>query len=177
MTPFIPISRCFRRRARSVGIGGFTLVEIMVVVTIISLLAMLAVPTMQKIRRKARASAIANDFRVFSTAFLTYSHENGAWPAESAAGVVPTGMEPYLKGGVWTRVSPMGGRYNWDNKQLHQSGFTPRAAIAITGTGDSPILIDASQLAAIDEALDDGDLTTGNFRLGSGNAPLFVIEP
>ncbi len=165
-------NRPVRRRA----ICGFTLVEIMVVVTLISLIAMLSVPTMQKIRRKARATAIANDFRVFATAYATYSQENGAWPAEAAAGVTPVGMEPYLRGGSWPRVTPMGGRYNWENSQLHQAGFRPRAAIAISGTSDSPILVDSSQLTAIDEAIDDGDITTGNFRVGAGNAPLYVIE-
>jgi prepilin-type N-terminal cleavage/methylation domain-containing protein len=177
MNEFNPSNRLGSRRVRPAAVCGFTLVEIMVVVTIISLLAMLAIPTMQKIRRKARASAIANDFRVFATAFLTYSHENGAWPAESAAGITPTGMDPYLKGGSWPRISPMGGHYNWDNSQLHQGGFRPHAAIAISATGDAPLLIDADQLKEIDFAIDDGDLTTGNFRLGSGNAPLFVVEP
>ncbi len=167
------VSRPVRPAARR----GFTLVEIMVVVTIISLLAMLAVPTMQKIRRKARASAISNDFRVFATAFLTYSHESGSLPPESGPGITPTGMDVYLKGGAWTRVTPMGGRYNWENGQLHQGGFRPHAAIAITATADAPLLIDANQLKEIDMAIDDGDLTTGSFRLGSGNAPLFVIEP
>ncbi len=157
-------------------VGGFTLVEIMVVVVIISLLAMLAVPTMQKIRRKARASAIANDFRVYATAFQTYSHENGAWPAESPAGAMPAGVEVYLKDGSWGRVSVMGGHYNWENEQLHQNGFRPRAAIAITGTADAPLLVDADLLTDIDRAVDDGVLTTGNFRLGSGNCPLFVVE-
>lgn len=171
-----PSSHMPSRLARRRGIGGFTLVEIMVVVTLISLIAMLSVPTMQKIRRKARATAIANDFRVFATAFMTYSQENGAWPAETAAGVTPTGMEPYLRGGAWPRVTPMGGRYNWENNQLHQAGFRPRAAIAISSTGDSPVLVDADQLTAIDTAIDDGNLTTGNFRVGAGNAPLFVIE-
>lgn len=170
------INHALNRGARPRSIRGFTLVEIMVVVTLISLIAMLSVPTMQKIRRKARATAIANDFRVFATAFMTYSQENGAWPVETAAGITPAGMDPYLRGGAWPRVTPMGGRYNWENLQLHQAGFRPRAAIAITSTGDSPILVDASQLTAIDEAIDDGDLTTGNFRVGAGNAPLFVIE-
>lgn len=176
MSEFTQIRPESCRRARRGTVRGFTLVEIMVVVTLISLIAMLSVPTMQKIRRKARATAIANDFRVFATAFSTYSQENGSWPAETAAGVTPTGMENYLRGGAWPRVTPMGGHYNWENSQLHQGGFRPRAAIAISSTSDSAVLVDASQLTAIDEAIDDGDLTTGNFRVGAGNAPLYVIE-
>lgn len=176
MRMFTSAKQFSAQKKRPIAVGGFTLVEIMVVVVLISLLTMLAVPTMQKIRRKARASAIANDFRVYATAFQTYSHENGAWPAESAVGVMPTGMDVYLKDGAWTRATPMGGHYNWENNQLHQNGFRPRAAIAITTTADAALLVDAEQLLYIDVAIDDGDLTTGNFRLGSGNGPLFVIE-
>jgi hypothetical protein len=32
-------------------------------------------------------------------------------------------------------------------------------------------------LEMIDRELDDGDLTTGSFRLGFGNCPLYIIEP
>src|SRR4051812_29842747 len=87
----------YRRSRRRCGVAGngpagsrgFTLVEIMVVVTIISVLAMVSVPAMARIQRRAKTTAIMNNFRVFSTVFLAYSQENGTWPAEAAAGVVP----------------------------------------------------------------------------------------
>jgi type II secretory pathway pseudopilin PulG len=151
------------------------LVEIMVVVVMISLLAALAVPTMQRIQRKARSAAIANDFRVFASAFQSYAHTNGSWPAEAAAGVVPPEMADILTAGAWGKVTPIGGTYNWDNSQLHQGGFRPKAAISVVRLPDTPVF-DANQLRDIDTALDDGNLATGTFRLGSGNGPVFVIE-
>ena len=72
--------------------GVMSLVELMVVVLIISMLFLAAVPAYQRIQRKARASAIANDFRVFGAVFQAYAHEKGAWPPEAASGVVPTGL-------------------------------------------------------------------------------------
>jgi len=71
---------------------GFSLVELMIAVLIISLLFFMAVPTYQRIQRKARATTVVNDFRVFGAAFQAYAHEKGSWPPEAGAGVVPTGM-------------------------------------------------------------------------------------
>src|SRR5205823_1419032 len=63
------------RRVRSSG--GFTLVEIMMVVLIISVLATLSIPVLQRVQRKTKTAAIMNDFRVFAAAFDTYAHETG----------------------------------------------------------------------------------------------------
>jgi prepilin-type N-terminal cleavage/methylation domain-containing protein len=154
---------------------GFTLVEILVVVVIISLLAMLSIPGLQMVQRRARSSAVINDFRIFATAFQTYAQEQGSFPAESDVAVIPTGMETLLKGDSWLKASAIGGHYNWENNQQH-FGVRYKAAIAITGTADAPLQLDVTQLTDIDKAIDDGDLYNGSFRLGAGLGPLFVIE-
>ncbi len=163
------------RLGRPACARGFTLVEILVVVVIISLLAMLSIPGLQMVQRRAKSSAVINDFRVFSTAFETYAHEHGSFPDEADAAVVPAGMEAMLKTDSWQRVTPIGGHYNWENNQMH-FGVRYKAAIAITGTADAPLVLDVNQLLDIDKAIDDGDLYNGNFRLGAGLCPLFVIE-
>jgi type II secretory pathway pseudopilin PulG len=150
------------------------LVEILVVVVIISLLAMVAIPGVQIVQRRAKSSAIVNDFRVFATAFETYAQEKGAFPVEAAVGDIPVGMEAYLKSDAWKRVTPMGGHYNWEKDQLH--GGPIKAAIAINGTADAPLPYDVNLLLDIDKAIDDGNPLTGNFRLGVEMCPLFVIE-
>ncbi len=170
------------RRGLLRSTSAFSLVELMVVVTIISLMFMTAVPTYQQIERKARASAIVNDFRVYAAVFQAYAHEHGTWPDEAAAGVVPNGVSPQeLKADQWTAVTPMGGKFDWENNQVHPGGTSPggrwRAAIAISATSDAPLLIDAKMLEMIDKDLDDGNLTTGSFRLGFGDCPLYIIEP
>jgi len=162
--------------------GVVSLVELLTVVLIISILFMLAVPTYQRIQRKARATAIVNNFRVFGAVFQAYAHEKGTWPAEVAAGIMPAGIDSEdLQVSNWTRPTPIGGKFDWEYNQTHPGGTSPggrwRAAIAINSTPDSPLLIDADLFETIDEALDDGDLTTGNFRLGYGDCPLFILEP
>lgn len=175
MLRIIPTRQAGFRPGLVASTRAFTLVEILVVVVIISLLAMLAIPAVQLVQRRAKSSAVQNDFRVFATAFETYAHETGSFPAEAAVGIVPTGMENALKSDAWLRITPIGGHYNWESNQLH-GGNHYKAAIAITGTADAPLPLDVNQLTDIDKAIDDGNLYTGNFFLGAGLNPVFVIE-
>ena len=60
----------FRKR------GGFTLVEIMIVVAIIALLAAIAVPGFLRARKRSQASRIINDLRLVDSAVDQYAIEN-----------------------------------------------------------------------------------------------------
>jgi prepilin-type N-terminal cleavage/methylation domain-containing protein len=57
--------------------GGFTLVEIMIVVAIIALLAAIAVPGFLRARKRSQASKILNDLRMIDAAVDQYAIENG----------------------------------------------------------------------------------------------------
>jgi prepilin-type N-terminal cleavage/methylation domain-containing protein len=58
-------------------LGGFTLVEIMIVVAIIALLAAIAVPSFLRSRKRSQASKILNDLRMIDAAIDQYAIENG----------------------------------------------------------------------------------------------------
>lgn len=55
--------------------GGFTLVEIMIVVAIIALLAAIAVPGFLRARKRSQASKIINDLRLIDSAMDQYAIE------------------------------------------------------------------------------------------------------
>ena len=57
--------------------GGFTLVEIMIVVAIIALLAAIAVPGFLRARKRSQASKILNDLRLIDSAVDQYAIETG----------------------------------------------------------------------------------------------------
>ena len=156
---------------------GFTLVEVMMVVLIISVLAALAVPVVLRIQRQAKTTAIVNDFRVFAAAFDAYAHTSGTWPADSAAGVMAAGMSTYLSVPSWGRVTPMGGKYNWESNQTHL-GTKLRAAISISSAAGAPLTLDVPMLIELESQVDgDNNLLGGSFRLGTGLVPVYVIQP
>ena len=74
----------------------------------------------------------------------------------------------------WQRPTPIGGQYNWDADQTH-AGVKYRAAVSISGTNLSPLPVNEETLLDIDRLMDDGNLATGNFRIGVNNDPVFII--
>ncbi|MDB6165371.1 MAG: hypothetical protein JWQ83_511 [Lacunisphaera sp.] len=174
-------SRLLGRQDIPKSAAGVGLVELMVVVLIISMIMALAVPSNHRVQKKAKAAALVNDFRVFASVYLSYAHENGTWPAETAAGVIPAGITSQdMKTDVWTTSTPIGGKFDWENMQVHPGGTTAggkwRAAIAISDSGPRPLIVDLEIYQLMDEAVDDGNLNTGTFRLGYGNCPIYILE-
>jgi prepilin-type N-terminal cleavage/methylation domain-containing protein len=64
-------------KKQRIKLGGFTLVEIMIVVAIIALLAAIAVPGFLRARKRSQASKILNDLRMIDAAIDQYAIENG----------------------------------------------------------------------------------------------------
>ncbi|MBV9658891.1 MAG: prepilin-type N-terminal cleavage/methylation domain-containing protein [Verrucomicrobia bacterium] len=76
--------------------GGFTLVEIMIVVAIIALLAAIAVPGFLRARKRSQATAILNDVRVLDNAKSQYATENALPGSTLSASIM---CAPYIKPG------------------------------------------------------------------------------
>jgi prepilin-type N-terminal cleavage/methylation domain-containing protein len=155
--------------------GGFTLVEIMIVVLIIAILAMLGRVAVQRINVRARASTYWNDCRVFSEAFNRYAQEKGDFPPDqNGAGLFPPNMGGYLNSTQWLRKTPLGGTYDWDNRTASNStGVKFNGVIRINGCTWT-----TANLLKIDQWYDNGNLATGIFRVVDGGATvLFVMEP
>ena len=76
--------------------GGFTLVEIMIVVAIIALLAAIAVPNFLRARKRSQATRMLEDLRVIDSAIDQYAIETNK---AGAATVVWTDIQKYLKKG------------------------------------------------------------------------------
>ncbi len=134
--------------------GGFTLVELMIVVTAIGLLASIAIPSFARARGTSRATLMYSDMRTAASAFEVYAMENSDYPPNSAPGVIPSGMAPYLGKFPWNRPSPLGGVWNWD---FDRYGF--RAAVSVSGHQGSE-----ATMLELDQRLDDGSLATGTLR-------------
>ncbi len=145
---------------------GFTLVELMVVVVVIGLLATIALPAIASSRRKAAVARTVNDFRTFADAFQVQAMTAGDWPADGYPSTVPPGMEQILSAGGWEGETGIGGRWDFD-----ADVFGIVAGVSIDG-----FTADLGTLAAIDERLDDGSLSTGFIRLTRGDHFTYVME-
>jgi len=77
--------------------GGFTLVEIMIVVAIIALLAAIAVPNFLRSRKRSQASRILEDLRMVDSAVDQYAIENNKTAGNPVAW---NDVQKYLKTGT-----------------------------------------------------------------------------
>ena len=77
--------------------GGFTLVEIMIVVAIIALLAAIAVPGFLRARKRSQATRILNDLRLVDAAVDQYAIETNRTTGDS---VTFSDWKSYLKQGT-----------------------------------------------------------------------------
>ncbi|HEY3896961.1 MAG TPA: prepilin-type N-terminal cleavage/methylation domain-containing protein [Chthoniobacter sp.] len=77
--------------------GGFTLVEIMIVVAIIALLAAIAVPSALRARKRSQATSTLETLRILDAACDQWAIENGQSP-----GATPTDSQlaAYVKTGT-----------------------------------------------------------------------------
>ena len=91
--------------------GGFTLVEIMIVVAIIALLAAIAVPGFLRARKRSQATRILNDLRLIDAACDQYAIETNRSTGDQ---VTYSDWRDYLKKGTAlynTGQNPLGHTY------------------------------------------------------------------
>ena len=120
--------------------GGFTLLEIMIVVAIIGLLAAIAVPSFMRARMRAQASTILNEFRQVDAAKDQYGLENNKKDTDPVSWADAT---PHLKAG--SRLATGGGT------DLLGNGFSG----GVPPTVGMRLVVSASTKAALSAAVDN----------------------
>jgi len=142
----------------------------MIAVGIIGLLALIAIPAFIKARQRSQVTQIASNLRVFSHAFQQYAIETGNYPPDShlpAPYHLPnTLIEEYLNAPLWAETTSLGGNYNWEGLDSY-----PYAGISIFAA-TAP----AARFQELDEMLDDGVLSEGQFRKTPNGRYTFILE-
>jgi prepilin-type N-terminal cleavage/methylation domain-containing protein len=109
-----------------VGLGGFTLVEIMIVIAIIGLLCAVAIPNYVKARANSQANACINNLRQIDGAMQEFAIETGKHVGDVVN--YPTDLTPYLKMNSANQIPgcPAGGNY-----QLSPIGNEPSVVCSL----------------------------------------------
>lgn len=123
----------------------------MVVVIIVGLLAAIALPALQRVRRKAIAARYLNDARQIRDGAERYAQENGNYPPNGISGLHAS-LRGYIPESLFAATTtPLGGVWDWD---YQQDGLTASISVYQFTASDA-------QLLEIDRTCDDGNLNTG----------------
>lgn len=135
-------------------------------VSIVGILAGLAIPNMRNMTFRARATTVAADLEVLRVATLNYNGDLNGWPAEVGPGIVPPGLSDYLPEGF----SFDGNGYQLDYESLSFPGGLP-------GDPTTTQLIGAA-VTATDDRLSNAlvELLGGNIVASVGNTHTVVID-
>ncbi len=109
---------------------GFSIPELLVVLTIMGILVRLGMPRYGELRRQAAARAIIGDVQAVRVAAYNYNTEHQAWPANSGQGQVPAELVPLLPTG-FQFVRPA---YTMDWDVWNGAGSTSTSGTAANAT-------------------------------------------
>jgi prepilin-type N-terminal cleavage/methylation domain-containing protein len=112
-----------------IRLGGFTLVEIMIVVAIIGLLCAIAIPNFVHARETSQANACINNMRQIDGAIQEFAIETGKKVGDTIN--FPTDLTPYIKlnAGNLIPSCPANGNYS-----LNPVGATPSVMCSLGNT-------------------------------------------
>ncbi len=116
------------------GMRGFSLIELLVVVTIIAVLVALMLPALSQARQAARSTMCATNLRQIHTAISTYSNDNQLRLMGNRQ-YVATGE---LINGTWEGRYPSAGGYGlvpWQGSLVGDNGYASRKLFFDPSTG------------------------------------------
>ncbi|HWC58990.1 MAG TPA: prepilin-type N-terminal cleavage/methylation domain-containing protein [Verrucomicrobiae bacterium] len=116
--------------------GGFTLVEIMIVVAIIGLLATISIPNLMRARSSSQANVCINNLRQIESAVQQIAFVRNL--ADGDASITLSDVKPYLKLNSAGEIPscPTGGTYS-----LLPVGQNPQSQCSLSNTVSPPHIL------------------------------------
>lgn len=129
--------------------NGFTVIELLMVVSIIGTLASVALPKFRDVQRRARATQLLADFDVFRHATLSFFADSGYFPPEAGSAALPRNLRRYLPDGF--RMAKPHWTMDYENWELQKRARFTKTGIAVgisfTTTVDKQLGATAMRLA------------------------------
>jgi prepilin-type N-terminal cleavage/methylation domain-containing protein len=110
---------------------GFTLIELLIVLIIVAILAGLGLLKYIDLRATARTTSLAGDIRAVHVGALAYYADKDDWPPDVGAGAVPTGLGPYMPGGLAASFDRTFYVLDFQNTNV---GGSPLITVAVTSS-------------------------------------------
>ena len=145
---------------------GMTLIELLVTLTIVGILANIALPQLSNMRRRAEAARIIGDMAAIRTAALDYYAGANTFPAAGQWGVVPPLLAPSLPSGFAFGFRDV--EYRWEMWPLPNGLPSDRAQTMLIGV--TVRVPDPFLLAALRGAY------RGHVTFGSSTEVTFVLD-
>ncbi len=151
---------------------GWTLIEMVMVIVVISVLASVAIVRINDVMQAGKVATAVSDVNIIKRALMSYFGDNVAFPSDAAAGVDPGLAPDYID--AWPAENPWGGEYEYN--------YGTYATFNFDGTAGNEVYISinkgSSDLTSetcteVDNLLDDGTTTTGKVR-SDGSTYIYV---
>ena len=181
------MERIFRKNGIRSGQAGFTLVELLVVISIIGMLAGIMVPTITKAMEAGRKAKAKGELTAIVAAVKAYKQEYGQWPAIESISSTPQGeFSAWYGPSKWAG----GGAGDTRGKELmkilsgvNQSGgiwpqpMNPKQIRFLEGASPTGVFLDpwGKQYCVKMDVNESGGMEYGSGNAGNENLRMSVI--
>jgi len=119
---------------------GYTIIELLVTMTVVGILANIAVPMMRGVQQKADAAKVISDYHVVRVAAFSYFSQHNTFPPTAKEGEAPPELVDFLPDNY--RFSYGNASFRWRNWALPNSG-SKQWLLGLTVRSPDPLLLKA----------------------------------
>ena len=149
-------------RLKTLTRRGMTLIELMIVVTILAILAAIVIPTFSNAQQEAAVASAATSMRAYAESCMRYKLDHDDWPPTAPGGHgFNNALDPYISKADRLIDTPAGGYWAY-----HDWGTGNRSLISGERYTVGVLIAraDDSSFQEIDALIDDGNLSTGTVQ-------------